>query len=109
MPKPELTVLDGGRKPPPTPSGARRPRAKTLAQAIADDDEVAQMKALRSLLGKRIQDPKTSAVAIAALTKQFRELGDQITAATGGGAPTTEGSPTGAEPVPDEPWDPEAI
>jgi hypothetical protein len=102
MSKPELTVLDGGK--PAEAKASRRPRAKSLAQAIADDDQVAELKALRSVLAKRIQDPKTSAVAIAALTKQFRELGEQITAASGGGSPATGGEPAG-EPVPDEDWD----
>lgn len=57
------------------PGGKGQGRAKSLEQAVAADDAAAEAKALRAILAARIVDPKTSAVAVAALTKQFRELG----------------------------------
>jgi hypothetical protein len=104
MPKPELTVLDGGQAA-GTATRATRPRAKSLTAAIAENDELAELRALKALLGRRLQDPKTSAVAIAALSKQFREVGEQIAALAGGGAPTPGEGGSSSEPIPDAAWD----
>lgn len=106
----ELTVLAGGKgKSRRASDGATsRPKAKTLEQAIADGDELAELKALKALLGKRIGDEKTSAVAVAALTKQLREIGRRIAELEGKGDEVTPVSEEGggSDPIPDdEPWD----
>lgn len=99
-----MTVLEGGK-------GKRRAGAvkpKSLAQAIADGDKVAELKALKVLLGKRIEDPKTSAVAVAALTKQLREVGEQIAELEGkpAGGSSVEGGGSGDDGTPDDAdWD----
>ena len=111
MPKPDLKVLDGG-GPKPTPRAratrSAATRAKTLAQAIATKDKPAELRAIQVILGRRIADPKTSAVAVAALTKQFRELGDQIAALDHQDDPEAEGSHSSGQ-VPDAEWNDDDI
>lgn len=101
----QLSSIPGGKQPAP----ARRPRKKTLQQALAADDELAELKALRDLAAKKLTDPKTSPRDFAAISKQLREWGAQI-AALSAGAASAEGDADDGDDVDDidDSWTPPA-
>lgn len=67
---------------PPKPS----PYRPAITEALADDDQLAALRALRNRIG-RMLDASDSARDVASLTRQFIDVCDRITSLEGGVAP----------------------
>ncbi|MBL5974809.1 MAG: hypothetical protein D3X82_13870 [Candidatus Leucobacter sulfamidivorax] len=56
------------------------PPAKTIVQAIEQDDVIAELRNTRLVIAKKLDDPNCSGRDMAALSKRLREIGREIEA-----------------------------
>lgn len=70
---------------------------QSVHSASVDEDQLSELKAMRLVIARKIDDPNTSDTALAALTRRLIEIGNQVSEMEAAKAPT--GSKAGGSNV----------